>query len=72
MPIYDANVAVLKEAFGPTWSDYCSELVRADYRDFTCRGGSWNANAITNGSVNASGGGGYCFVTSDGTAACRG
>ena len=34
MPIYDANVAVLKEAFGPTWSDYCYEDVGDAYRDF--------------------------------------
>ena len=72
MPIYDANVAVLKEAFGPTWSDYCSESVGDDYRGFYCNAGSWHAYAITNGNVHADGGGGRCDVCSDGTAACSG
>jgi len=72
MPIYDANVAVLKEAFGPTWSDYCSESVGNDYRYFRCYDGSWGASAYTNSDVDANDGGGYCNVYSDGTAACRG
>ena len=72
MPIYDANVAVLKEAFGPTWSDYCSELVGDDSRSFDCYDGSWNAIANAAGSVSASVGGGGCHVNSGGTAACSG
>ena len=72
MPIYDANVAVLKEAFGPTWSDYCSESVGNDYRNFTCNDGSWYAHANADGYVIASDGGGYCNVSSGGTAACFG
>ena len=72
MPIYDANVAVLKEAFGPTWSDYCSEDVGDDYRDFYCSDGSWSARANAGGFVVAYGGGGNCSVDSDGTASCSG
>ena len=72
MPIYDANVAVLKEAFGPTWSDYCSESVGNDYRHFDCNGGSWGAYATAYGYVAAHCGGGYCYVHSYGTAACSG
>ena len=72
MPIYDANVAVLKEAFGPTWSDYCSESVGNDYRDFNCNGGSWYADAYANGTVGAYGPGWGCYVSYAGNAYCYG
>ena len=67
MPIYDANVAVLKEAFGPTWSDYCSEDVGVDYRYFNCNAGGLNAIAATDGSVRAGGDGWSCFVNGAGS-----
>ena len=72
MPIYDANVAVLKEAFGENWSSYCSESVGYNYRYFSCSDGSWNAIADANGSVYAGGGGGHCYVLGDGRAFCHG
>ena len=71
MPIYDANVAVLKEAFGPTWSDYCSEDVRADSRHFRCDADGLRASANANGYVSAYGGGGwYCTVYDVGYSNC--
>ena len=70
MPIYDANVAVLKEAFGPTWSDYCFEDVRDGYRDFYCIADGLNAHAITGGLVRAFGAGWDCFVDVDGYSYC--
>ena len=70
MPIYDANVAVLKEAFGPTWSDYCYEDVGDAYRDFYCAAGGLYAHASTYGNVNAYGGGWYCSVTDGGNSNC--
>ena len=72
MPVYDANVAELKKAFGPTWSDYCSEDVGDNYRGFDCSGGGWRAYATTDGNVYADGGGSFCSVDSDGAAACSG
>ena len=70
MPIYDANVAVLKEAFGPTWSDYCSEEVGDAYRDFGCSADGLNANANAGGGVGASGDGWDCYVYGDGGSYC--
>jgi len=70
MPVYDANVAVLKEAFGPTWSDYCSEEVGGDYRYFRCPAAGLNANAHTDGSVIARGDGWGCSVRGDGNSYC--
>ena len=70
MPIYDANVAVLKEAFGPTWSDYCSEDVGDAYRPFSCHADGLYARANSNGIVDAYGGGWYCYVRGDGSSHC--
>ena len=70
MPVYDANVAVLKEAFGPTWSDYCSEEVGDGYRYFKCNAGGLDAYAYTYGNVYTNGGGWYCNVRDDGISHC--
>ena len=70
MPIYDANVAVLKEAFGPTWSDYCSEDVGDDYRRFYCHAAGLNAYAYAHGGVGASGDDWGCTVIDDGGSSC--
>jgi len=70
MPVYDANVAVLKEAFGPTWSDYCSEDVGGDYRDFNCDADGLNAHAKAVGDVRAFGPGWDCHVDGDGGSGC--
>jgi len=80
MPIYDANVAVLKEAFGPTWSYYCSEDVGGDYRSFHCSAGDFDANAgadaldayaNTNGLVAFGGVAWDCNVGADGGSSCN-
>ena len=70
MPIYDANVAVLKEAFGPTWSDYCSVEVGDDYRSFSCYAGGLGANAGADGLVSAGGDGWSCNVYDGGDSYC--
>ena len=70
MPIYDANVAVLKEAFGPTWSDYCSVEVGDDSRFFYCNAGGSGAGAGMDGNVSANGNGWSCGVGGDGTSTC--
>ena len=70
MPVYDANVAEIKKAFGPTWSDYCSEDVGDDYRDFSCNAGGLNAGASANGYVNVSGGDWNCSVYVGGDSSC--
>ena len=70
MPVYDANVAELKKAFGPTWSDYCSENVGDDYRRFYCSAGGLNADARASGYVYVGGGGWYCHVYDDGNSYC--
>ena len=70
MPVYDANVAELKKAFGPTWSDYCSEDVSADYRYFSCPAGGLDAYAGTGGDVSVSGVGWGCNVYVDGDSRC--
>ena len=70
MPIYDANVAVLKEAFGPTWSDYCSEDVGGAYRTFRCNADGLNPYAVTSGYVVAGGDGWNCTVNDGGYSDC--
>ena len=70
MPIYDANVAVLKEAFGPTWSDYCSENIEDDYRYFQCNEGSWGISARAKGRVQVYISTCHCEIDSTGAAAC--
>ena len=71
MPIYDANVAVLKEAFGPTWSDYCSEDVGDGYRVFICNADGLNAIANVDGTVGATGDGWNCYVYGAGDSNCN-
>ena len=70
MPVYDANVAELKKAFGPTWSDYCIESVGDGYRHFYCRAGGLSANAHTGGSVYVYGDGWDCYAYDDGSSSC--
>ena len=71
MPVYDANVAVLKEAFGPTWSDYCSETMGDGYRNFRCTADGLNAGADTRGDVYASSDDWYCNVNDGGNSYCN-
>ncbi len=71
MPIYDANVATIKEAFGENWSNYCTEYNETEYRYFYCDGGGWIASAGASGNVSASGDGGICNVYDDGRADCN-
>ena len=70
MPVYDANVAELKKAFGPTWSDYCSEGVGGGYRGFSCDAGGLCAGAYAYGYVYVSGDGWSCYVYDDGDSYC--
>ena len=64
-PTYDANVAVLKEAFGPDWESVCN-----DYgSNFYCYADGWNASAY-GGYVRAYGGSGYCGAFADGRVGC--
>ena len=70
MPIYDANIATIKEAFGEEWSNYCTEYNETEYRYLTCTRGSWSASAITNGLVIADLNSRYCMVNGDGSAKC--
>ena len=70
MPVYDANVAVLKEAFGPTWSKYCYEYLGDDFRACNCDADGLRAGASTYGDVYVSGSDWSCNVSVDGRAAC--
>ena len=69
MPVYDANVAELKKVFGPTWSDYCSE-VGGDYRYFSCDAAGLHADAYAHGGVYVDGDGWHCFVGDYGDSGC--
>ena len=71
MPVYDANVAELKKAFGPTWSYYCSEDVGDGYRTFDCHAAVLYADASTRGNVHVFGGGWGCNVNGDGSSSCH-
>ncbi len=70
MPIYDANVATLKDVFGENWTNYCTEYNETEYLRFYCNGDGWYAYANTIGYVYASVGGGDCLVNIDGRACC--
>ena len=66
-PTYDANVAVLKEAFGPDWESVCN-----DYDgNFDCSADGWRARA-RGGSVYASDGSGHCDAFAYGHVGCYG
>ena len=66
-PTYDANVAVLKEAFGPDWESVCNDYGSG----FRCSADGWDANAYGD-TVNASDGSGHCDAFADGSVGCRG
>ena len=70
MPVYDANVSVLKEAFGENWSNYCSEIIEADYRYFHCNEGKWGVGARAKGRVQVYFSSCHCDIDSTGDAAC--
>ena len=66
-PTYDANVAVLKEAFGPDWESVCNDY--GSY--FYCHADGWDAIA-NGGSVYANDGSGNCSAFADGRVGCSG
>ena len=67
-PVYEANVATLKEAFGSDWQSVCS----GDTSSFSCSADGFHAyvSADTYGFVGADGVGWECFVRNTGTARC--
>jgi len=67
MPIYDANVSALKEAFGPTWSDYCSDDSDGDIDGFRCNADGLAANVNSDGTVTAYVNRCICIVSANGT-----
>jgi len=66
-PTYDANVAVLKEAFGPDWESVCND----GGSGFSCSADGWYAGA-DGGGVGAYDGSGSCSAIADGRVGCRG
>ena len=65
-PVYEANVATLKEAFGPDWQSVCTD----NTSNFYCSAGGMSAGANAGGYVNADGGGWGCRVRYTGDANC--
>ena len=68
-PVWSANVAVLKEAFGPDWQSVCSESVGDDYSSFRCGDSGVGANAY-GGLVIAYGSDWWCSAFPDGRVGC--
>ena len=66
-PTYDANVAVLKEAFGPDWESVCNDYGSGFY----CSADGWDAYAYGD-NVYAGDGSGYCNAFADGRVGCGG
>ncbi len=64
-PRYEANVNVLKQAFGENTS-YCTVYSS----DVSCRVSGVGANAHSYGGVDAGDGSAYCYVDSDGSSYC--
>ncbi len=65
-PVYEANVATLKEAFGPDWQSVCTD----DTNYFNCSADGVNAYAYAGGTVSAIGDYWGCFVYYAGDANC--
>ena len=67
-PVYDANVAILQEAFGPDWQSKCEDVGAW----LTCRDGGFYADAYKSGSVSAgdSNDNWFCHVNFSGVSWC--
>ena len=63
-PVYDANKAELKKAYGQDWDDYCSEVeLRWGVGYFNCNDDNLNITFFMDGSVDLSGAGWTCNIT---------
>ena len=69
-PVYEANVATLKEAFGPDWQSVCTDNT-STYSNFNCFADGVTANAYTDGQVEAIGDDWSCTVFSGSFAGCN-
>ena len=65
-PVYEANVATLKEAFGPDWQSVCTD----NTSNFYCSAVGMGAIASADGHVHAHGDDWICSVNNTGDAGC--
>ena len=68
-PVYDANVLVLKEAFGPNWQSICSEGGGGYY--FKCSVNGFYAFVENAGNIKVEGSDWYCYISSAGGTRCK-
>ena len=73
MPIYDANVAELKKAFGGegVWQGYCTETEKSDNINFKCTDNGLELGAFTDGSVGIIGLNWTCDIETQGYSSCN-
>ena len=68
-PVYNANIATLKEAFGPNWQSACSDY--NDYFGCILSGNDIVAYVYKDGEVNACEEGWGCFIDNTNIISCR-
>ena len=65
--VYDKNITVLKEAFGPNWQSACTDYTNY----FSCTGNDFDVDAYVDGHVDVGSFYWYCEIRTTGAARCR-